>query len=418
MLRRASLVNQLVARLKSGGKIDRNTLLSRPALLAAGFLLTLLAAPDAARANQEQVYYSFAGGADGSHPYSRLVKYNGSHYGTTSEGGSSGCGTVYKITKGQESVLHAFQSGSDGCSPVAPVVFDSQGNLYGTTYYGGGSSNCSLGCGTVYKITPDGSETVLHAFTGGVDGEAPGTLIADAEDNLYGTTLAGGSGAGCTNGCGTVFKITPEGVKTTVYSFNPSDGDGTLPNSLVLDGQGNLYGATYGGGSGSGDCGVDGCGTLFKLTPDGQETVLFNFNQSQGVNPAPGSLLMNIDGNFYGSVFHGGRYSYGTIFKATPDGVVTVLHDFPGGSGGGYPGSLVAGPSGNLYCVASFGANLTGLIFNLTLAGVGTVLYEFGPVGSGDADDPRAISVENGGIIGTSYSGGANDVGAIFRIKR
>lgn len=204
----------------------------------------------------ESVIHSFTGGSDGSYPYGGLIADGkGNLFGTTYGGGAAGLGTVFEITaRGKEKVLYAFKGGSDAAYPFARLV-EVSGNLYGTTFYGGGSGCNGSGCGTVFEVAKDGTESVLHAFAGGSDGQSPQAgLTADAKGNLYGTTVYGG-GTGCSgNGCGIVFKLAPDGTETTLHAFAGSDGEGPAAD-LFADGKGNLYGTTFDGGA-SCDCGV------------------------------------------------------------------------------------------------------------------------------------------------------------------
>jgi uncharacterized repeat protein (TIGR03803 family) len=279
----------------------------------------------------ETVFYSFA-----TVPYSGLVQgSDGNIYGTTASGGTSGRGTVFKITpSGTESVLFSFPAGSS--DPYTGLIQGSDGNFYGTTGANGTSDD-----GTVFKVTPSGTETVLHAFAkSGSDGEIPyAGLIQGSDGNFYGTTYFGGA-----SGLGTVFKVTPSGTETVLYSFTGGS-DGEHPYAGVIQGSdGNFYGTTYFGG-------MSGYGTVFKLTPSGTETVLHTFSggSSDGAYPEAG-VIQGSDGNFYGNTLQGGTSGLGTVFKLTPSGTETILHAFAGGSDGANPpANLVQGSDGNLY---------------------------------------------------------------------
>ncbi|HTT84224.1 MAG TPA: choice-of-anchor tandem repeat GloVer-containing protein [Rhizomicrobium sp.] len=291
--------------------------------------------------------------ADGAWPYAGVIAdKKGNLYGTTLSGGTGayegcgayGCGTVFKLAPdGTETVLHSFAGGSDGAVPIAGLIADKAGNLYGTTDEGGCGS-CEYGAGTVFKIAPNGTETVLLSFNGS-DGNSPRAgLIMDSAGNLYGTTWAGGANEG-----GDVFELAPDGTETVLYNFcsqpNCSDGDGPYAG-LLRDSQGNLYGTTSIGGA-NGSC-SNGCGTVFKLAPDGTETVLYNFCQQQncadGADPSA-ALIADNAGNLYSTTL----YSNGTVFKLAPNGSETVLHSFAGRSDGASPfGSLIM-YKGNLY---------------------------------------------------------------------
>jgi len=266
------------------------------------------------------VLYSFAGYPDGANPEAGLVMDTaGNLYGTTNSGGSFlfgpfpflgpfpyDGGTVFKVDpSGSETVLHSFApNGGDGAIPYAGLVMDTAGNLYGTTESGGSSGN-----GTVFKVDPSGSETVLYSFTNsGGDGAYPfAGLLMDTAGNLYGTTTQGGS-----SNNGTVFKVDSSGSETVLYSFTNSGGDGQSPEAgLIMDAAGNLYGTAHGGGS-------FGNGIVFKVDPSGSETVLHGFTGSggDGADPEAG-LIMDKAGNLYGTTAFGGSSDNGTVFKLT-----------------------------------------------------------------------------------------------------
>lgn len=319
----------------------------------------------------ESVVYSFAGGTDGIAPKASLIlDKRGNLYGTTTRGGSSAdAGIVFKIDpSGTETVLHRFTGGSDGGTPLASLLRIPPGNLYGTTYAGG---DASCLCGTVYRISLSGKETVLHTFGLGTDGRFPqGGLIADSSGTLYGTTLAGGA-----YGWGTVFKIDKAGNESVLYSFNPGNGtDGLEPSgNLARDAAGNLYGTTQGGGN-QNFCFLFGCGTVFKVDPTGEETVLYAFgndSDSDGASPSAG-VVRDDAGNLYGTTTAGGPgelEGFGTVFKLDPLGQETVLYRFSGGSDGAFPRSkLLIDRNGNLYGTASLGGPLDtgeGVVFKI-----------------------------------------------------
>ena len=222
---------------------------------------------------------------------------------------------MFKVTPtGEEQVLYRFKGKSDGANPLASVVLDAQGNLYGTTAWGGrfGGVCTVYGCGTVFKVTPAGKEEVLYRFKGLADGRMPmGPVVLDAEGDLYGTTLTGGDAKNIqcdidADGCGVVFECTPSGGMAVLYTFTGDAGDGQSPRAgLVLDKQGNLFGTTSGGGS-SND------GTVFKVTPTGVETVLHSFNSgADGFSPRA-SLLLDANGSLYGTTLYGGAFGDGT----------------------------------------------------------------------------------------------------------
>jgi uncharacterized repeat protein (TIGR03803 family) len=291
----------------------------------------------------------------------------GNLYGTTMQGGVGEVyGTVFKLAGKKETVLHSFTGSPDGAGPIAGLVMDAKGNLYGTTYYGGGPDPT----GTVFKVSKSGKETVLYSFcavSGCADGESPYVgLVMDAKGNLYGTTTGGGA-----SGAGTVFKVTSKGKETVLYSFT-GGADGAYPYAgLVMDAKGNLYGTTYYGGAGGCDL---GCGTVFKVTKAGKETVLYSFaGGTDGATPYAG-LVMDAKGNLYGTTYYGGTSTNcyldcGTVFKVSSKGKETVLYSFTGGTDGAYPyfGFLVMDAKGNLYGTAyAGGSSEEGTVWKLT----------------------------------------------------
>lgn len=268
----------------------------------------------------ESVFYAFEDGNDGDGPSGGLVTdSNGDLYGPAGGGGSGcngmGCGLIFKLTQnGTFSVIHDFQGGSDGAGPYGDVIMDNAGNIYGTTLAGGGSGCGGGGCGTVFELAPDGTETVLYAFQGGTDGWYPENgVVMDSAGNMYGTTWTGGAG-----GAGTVFEVTPTGTHSVLYSFQGGADGGDPQAGVILDGAGDLYGTTYGGGDRTSCKATGGCGVVFELTPDGTETVLQAFNAKRdrrlGVHPSAG-LLLNEQGNLYGTTLQGGKRGDGVVFE-------------------------------------------------------------------------------------------------------
>jgi uncharacterized repeat protein (TIGR03803 family) len=260
---------------------------------------------------------------DGAQPGAApLQATNGTLYGTALHGGSYGAGTVFKITTGGKlTVLYSFcaQNGCpDGMFPFAGLIEATDGNLYGTTYYAGANG----GGGTVFRITPNGTETTLYSFcsqSGCTDGSSPqGGVVQGTDGNFYGTTFVGGA-----NGVGTVFKLTPAGALTTLHSFCSQSGctDGFYPSTGLIQGiDGNLYGTTTEGGLNDNCSYQSGCGTIFRITPGGLLTTLYNFCPQfggclDGYDPV-GSLLQGTNGSLYGTAYYGGANgNYGTIFS-------------------------------------------------------------------------------------------------------
>ncbi len=314
------------------------------------------------------VIYNF-NGTGGKFPSSALFRAaNGLLYGTTYAGGASGLGTVFKLQppacgvcstanpQWKETVIHSFSSSPDGRYPVAGLVQDAAGNLYGVTGYGGLYNR-----GTVYKLDSEGNESVIYSFAGNPDGAYPlATLIIDSAGNLYGTTTSGGS-----VGVGTVFSVSPAGVERTLYSFTGvSDGAGPYFAPLVRDSSGNLYGTTYWGGNG----GTPG-GVAFKLTASGSQSVLYNFCSQDGCGDGWGPLggvILGTDGNLYGTTAWGG-WAFGTVFELSSSGQ-SILYSFYENhnpfqypNDGGQPsGPLVQDASGSFYGTTRAGGSTAG----------------------------------------------------------
>jgi uncharacterized repeat protein (TIGR03803 family) len=299
---------------------------------------------------------------DGCYPYAGLVQAtNGGLYGTTVAGTACNYGTVFKVTQsGKLMTLHSF-CGEDGAYPYAGLVQDAAGNLYGTTEMGGSYDYY----GTVFKITPSGTVTTLYSFENGTDGANPYAGVVQATDgNLFGTTESGGA-----NGAGTVFKITPSGTFTMLYTFCSKSGckDGGSPHAgLVQATDGNLYGTTVGGNVYNGD------GTVFKITASGKLTTLHSFDGTDGASPYAG-LVQATDGNLYGTTDFGGANCVsdggcGTVFKITPKGKLTTLHSFDGTDGADPYAGLVQYTDGNLYGTTATGGSYgRGTVFSLSV---------------------------------------------------
>ena len=309
---------------------------------------------------QKTVLHSFAGGTDGATPRSALIQASdGNFYGTTLYGGNNAGGTVFKITPtGVETILYGFAGGTDGATPNG-LIQTSDGNFYGTTSNGGFYND-----GTIFTVTPQGQETILHNFYyGNGDGKTPNGLIQASDGNFYGTTYLGGA-----NNQGTIFTITLQGQETVLHSFGGGT-DGECPNGLIQASNGNFYGTTVEGGT-------TNLGTVFKVTPQGQETVLYSFAGGTDGELPSGALIKASDGNFLGITQQGGAKDYGTVFKVTPQGKETVLHSFnlkSGGTDGATPKSaLIQASDGNLYGTTLFGGsggctNGCGTVFKLSI---------------------------------------------------
>jgi len=318
----------------------------------------------------ESVLYSFKGTTDGASPYSSLIADSaGNFYGTTYAGGGTGCsgngcGTVYKLASdGTESVLYAFQDGADGAQPYAPLVMDKKGNLYGTVPFGG--TGCSgVGCGTVFKVSAKGIFTVLYSFTGGSDGADPYSgVFMDKKGNLYGAAASGGTAnSDCDSGyCGTVFKLSPAGTLTVLYAFKGGS-DGANPSLALTAGKnGEIYGPTYYGGDYT-NCPTYGCGTIFKLAADGSKTTLYSFTgESDGLTPGGYGVSVDKSGNLFVTTIAGGDFDCGsdgcgTLDEISAKGAEKTLHTFTDGKDGAFSYSRpLIGKRDKLYGTAEIG---------------------------------------------------------------
>jgi len=306
---------------------------------------------------------------------------------------------------------------TDGSAPYAGLMQGTDGDFYGTTSSGGANTNweyCRSGCGTVFRISPSGALKTLYSFcaqSACSDGLVPiGGLLQATNGDFYGTTSGGGAKGG-----GTVFKITPGGTLTTLHAFcliSPGCTDGTGPTGgLVEATDGSFYGTT------SGDISA---GTVFKITPAGKLTTLYTFDSASGVNPQAG-LIQALDGDFYGTTFNGGAEGccHGTVFKITPGGVLTVLHSFCSEShcadGENPYAGLVQATDGSFYGATTIGgAKGGGTVFKITPTGTLTTLYSFcSQSNCADGNQPWAGLVQgtDGDFYGTTYFGGATIYG-------
>ena len=370
---------------------------------------------------------------DGFSPAAPLIQgSDGNFYGTTLGGGTANGGTIFKMTaNGAVTILHSFGDGSvphDGLEPYAALTKGLDGNFYGTTYAGGSPGGYN-GYGTVFKMTPDGTVTILHAFKDGSvanDGIYPfASLVQGPDGNFYGTTSAGGSTwvSLYYPGSGTAFQITPQGKMTILHSFY--DGtvtdDGPRPEEgLVLGPDGNFYGITLG---------VNGFplipGTAFKMTPEGEVTTLHSFGNGcvydDGVSPQ--KLILGSDGNFYGITSSGGSANVGAFFQLTPQGRVTILHSFADGSvlnDNGNPKGLVQGSDGNFYGTTDGDPSIEdGTIFKMTSQGTETILHFFNSHVDEDGKNPEGGLIQgvDGNLYGTTFGGGLDYGGIIYRIS-
>jgi uncharacterized repeat protein (TIGR03803 family) len=320
---------------------------------------------------KESVVYSFTGVGDGIAPVGGLIDVGGKLYGTTSEGGAGsgcamGCGTVFTMNPDgtSEKIIYNFEGGSDGATPVAGLV-DVSGTFYGTTENGGiTTALCSQGCGTIFSIDSSGDENVIYKFAGGKDGAFPVSRLIALNGTLYGTTQYGGATtAFCATGCGTLFRMSTSGTKKVLYSFKYSNasGDGAFPAAGPTAMSSQLYGTTMGGGK-------LGDGTVFKVNPSsGSERVLHSFDccASSTDGEYPFGHLTRLGGALYGTTRNGGTGNKGIIFRITPVGEESVLYDFAGKPDGANPLAGLYLSGGTLYgTTSSGGARGEGSVFS------------------------------------------------------
>ena len=331
---------------------------------------------------------------------------DGSIYSTTTQGGTHGQGTVFKISpSGALTVLYNFD-GTHGATPYGGLTLGTDGNFYGTAYAGGLNN-----VGTIFKITPTGTLTVLYNFKNGTDGAGPWAApIQGSDGNFYGTTVFAGA-----YGLGALYKLTPSGVLTTLHSFNGSQG--AYPyGPLMQASNGSFYGQASSGGNTSNAVGV-----VYEITPSGSYTVLYNFDGPHGASPYS-PLIQGSDGNLYGTTQQGGSDLNGVIFKITTAGALTVLHSFGSVTNDGLQpyGGLVLGNDGNFYGTTSEGGpvNDYGVAFKITPAGAYTILDDFQSSGV-DGIQPNATILEhtNGILYGDAYQGGTGSYGTVFSLK-
>ena len=350
-------------------------------------------------------------------------------------------------------VLHSFD-GTDGTSPASGLVQATNGDLYGTTL-GGGLGESEGGDGTVFKITPGGTLTMLHSFDVTDGAGLQGGLVQATNGDLYGTAEAGGA-----NDDGTVFKITLSGTLTTLYSFPQSSGDlanptatlvqatngdfygatnfgnvetifkitpggtttalnyisyGFASQALVQASNGLLYGTTWGGGNYT-NCRY-GCGSVSEITLSGTLTTLYSFDVTDGSDPV--GLVQATNGDFYGTTANGGANDVGTVFKITPSGTLTTLHSFDCTDGCSPIAGLIQGTDGNLYGTTEFGGtgggNGYGTVFEITPSGTLTTLHNF--VGTDGYQPTGLVQATNGVFYGTTEAGGANGDGTVFSLS-
>ena len=375
--------------------------------------------------------YSFAGGSDGRDPASPLTFDSaGDAYGTTAAGGDFDLGTVFMLTpSGEEQVLYSFQGGGDGSDPHGGVILDSDGNLYGTTVAGGSGGICAGdGCGVIFELKPSGGSwtlNTLYNFTGLDDGFGPGSpLVFDSDGNLYGTAPDGGA-----HSEGVVFELSPTKngwVQKVIHAFTGGkDGAVGSLGALLLDAAGNLYGTTELGGPA-------GAGSVYRLSPSGhgswKTTVLYDFQGMPDAAYPYGGLISDAAGNLYGTTYFGGASGVGTVFQLTagPNGTwqENILYNFQGGTDGSFPTStLLFDSSFRLYGTTSTGGRPScdcGTIFSMKLFRghwKEKLLHHFGVRRDGSYPIYGLTFDAAGNLYGTTPVGGANGQGMIFRVS-
>ena len=402
-------------------------------VLLLSFLTTFLTLASSAFAQHEQVY-TFTG-PNGANPLGGLiVDANGNFYGTAGNGGDNGFGAVFEISQAGnnppvETLLYSFTGGADGGGPAGNLIFDSAGNLYGTKAGGGDTTNCPLGCGAVYELSPPSqpggswTETVLYNFQGGaLDGANPIYGVTfDQAGNLYGT-IPGGSKI-CPQTCGMVFEISPPVVQgapwteTILHTFSAKP-DGAVPLApVIVDQAGNIYGTTASGG-------MWNQGAVFEISPVGDgtwtESVIHSFEGTRGRYPEA-ALTFGPKGSLFGTTYSGGNAEEGTVFQlnppASPGGKWdwVVVFNF-GRSQGEDFGTMTPvtfnGPT------TMYGTTL-GTVFRLSKSGntwTETTLHTFS--GKKDGSNPSGVTIYNGAVYGTTVIGGLQNDGVIFRVSR
>lgn len=367
----------------------------------------------------------------GEAPGGLVQGIDGNLYGTTLLAGAAGYGTLFEINPtGSETTLYSFCTAALNCVKLSgsALVQAPNGDLYGTAW-GGGAYNM----GAVYKATPGGSVTTLHSFcaqSGCPDGSFPlAGLVRGIDGNFYGTTYYGGTNLYCNGGCGTIFKITPGGTLTTLYSFCAQSActDGAIPAAILQAPDGNFYGTTTTGGK----CVNVPCGTIFQFTPAGVLTTLHNFCGNQPgcrEGGGPAGLIQANDGKyFYGTTFWGGAARAGSVFRMTPAGDLKTIFSFPCAAGACPDGrepnlTLIQATDGNLYGTtnnAGGSGSLGGTIFGITPDGTLTTLYVFCAQRCGNAGPAAGlVQATNGDFYGTIQGGGAYGDGAVFTFSQ
>lgn len=354
------------------------------------------------------VIYAFKGGADGAVPLARLIDVGGALYGTTASGGASNDGTVFTVTPaGAETVVHSFAGHDDGEYADTPLTSDA-GALFGTTRGGGVN-----GFGTLFKIGKAGAESVVYSFDSSGERYPVGAL-AEIRGALFGTTGLGG-----THHKGSIFRVSKAGAESVIYSFSGKS-DGAVPLAGLVGIGGALYGTASGGGGAN-------HGVVFTLTSAGAERILYSFKGGAD-GAAPDSALIDVRGTLYGTTQEGGggtgcsgKAGCGTVFRLSAAGVETVLYAFKGGADGASPAAGLTYVNGTLYGTTLRGGGTgcsgqgCGVVFALTQGGVQSVVHAF--TGGADGGMPYAPMIKAGkALYGTTEVGGASNDGVVFKV--
>jgi uncharacterized repeat protein (TIGR03803 family) len=342
-------------------------------------------------------FYNFTGGSNGAGPVGPLILgAGGNFYGTTYGGGVSNWGTIFRLSTNGAFISLGMLSGTNGANPIVGLVQGADGSLYGAAKYGGPYTNTTQGgngYGTIFRLSTNGALTtpVLFADTNGAN---PAALVLGNDGNFYGTTAWGGNVSAFKLGFGTIFRLSPDGTFTNLYIFTGGANDGGFPYANLIQGSdGNFYGTAFNGGKYSG-------GDVFRFSPDGQFTNIYSFTGgSDGAWPYS-ALVQGSDGNFYGTTYKYGNYSVGTLFEITTNGNLTPLISFSGTNGpslGANPqGSLVQGTDGNFYGTTYDGGTYNdGTVFRLSLP--------LPPVFSSVANTAGTVTLVWSAVAGQSY---------------
>ena len=383
---------------------DSSCRFSLSLLITVGFLF--FGPATAARAQTFSVLYNFGSQLDDpcQQFFSGIIAQgrDGNLYSGSSECGAYGRGAAYRVTPGGSlTTEYSFSGGSDGSYPYGGLTLGTDGNFYGATYGGGFGSY-----GTIFKMTPGGGLTTLYTFTDSGDGALPAAPpIQGTDGNLYGTTCPGCNNQGV---YGTIYKITHSGTFTVLYECDITHCE-DFYGPLIQGTDGNFYGTSIYGGT-------NGAGVVLKITPAGQLTDLYSFDNTHGDYPT-GPLVQGTDGNFYGTTLDGGASGYGVVFRMTPAGKLTVLHNMNGTTDGSAPyAGLVQATDGNFYGVNAYGGAAStycpagcGAIFKITSSGAFSVLYNF-DMTTGQLPYTTLYQHTNGVLYGATQLGGTGDV--------